>query len=322
MRRGICYDIGTTYNDASAIRQDLKSYYMKELDLLREIGFNSIHIYGNDFDMLLRVSESAVKKGFYTVLDPRFLNMGLEQYFGNLKKLSKEVSKIFQNSDKLIFSLGNEITIETKIFLHHDDYEVRTKKALFMTKDRNSKSKMCLDSNLNKLLIEAKSVVEEKYSGEISYISASWESVDWSRFKTICINKYFSKKNMNSYFDDLKSLKKKYGKEINITEFGVPTFKGSEKYGGVAWLIARNKKCEYSQEYQAKILTNQIKKLKKNKEYIDGFFIYTFIEPKNGLINPNNLLENYGIVEYYLDDEFFPKESFKAIKHLFKSQDI
>jgi len=316
--KGINYDIGTTYYTTSTRENLTITKIKKELEFIKNrLNCNAIRIYGGNIKRLFEASECALKLGLEVWISPRFVNETPEKTFKLVEKCAKKSEKLRIRYKKVVFIVGNEISLDSPGFIegkyHGDRGEVLGKGSL----DWRDLSKR-INDYLKKLKLSCNS-----FKGKLTYASGLWEWVDWNLFDIIGVNKYMAKWNEKNYVNELRELKK-YNKPVAITEFGCRCYKGAADQGPGGWEITdwSKKEIRGNAKRDEKEQSNHIKKLFKifNKEGIYATFPYTFFEPRYIHSNdPRKDLEmaSFNIV-YYKNGQIIEKESVKVIAEEYK----
>ncbi len=334
--KGINYDVGTIYGNINSRPNLTKKVMKKELSLIKnKLNCNAVRIYGEDVSKLIDCSKIALEKRLEVWISPRFRNKTKEETLKLVKKVAVKAEKLRKKYKKVVFIVGNELTIDSKGFIPGKYYHERVNN-LF---NKRVIKYGPLSNKLNKYLEKLVENTSKIFKGKITYASGDWERVNWKLFDIVGVNKYLNKSNKNRYVLELKDLKK-IGKPIAITEFGCATFVGAKLWGGGGWHVLDLsrigiEKCykksdiskirikegyKRSEKEQANYIKNLLKIFEREKIYAS--FIFTFIQP-NFIHNPNNPrrdldIASFGIVKTFEDGHFEPKKAFYIIKERYK----
>lgn len=313
--KGINYDVGTEYVPGNFSRITFtKREISREIRLIKQkLHCNAIRIYGSSIDRLLEATEIALQNGLEVWLSHRFIDKDIKETILLTKKLAKEVEK-FRSKGKIIFLVGNELTLDTKGFVPGNTYLKRTINFRFFKPSSR---------RLNLFLFELVKAVKEQFRGEISYAAGSWEKVEWKLFDYVAVNLYRAKWNKGVYENILRNLKT-IGKRVVITEFGCCSFKGAADLGPEGFRIVDWKRKEIKGKYRRseKEQANYIRELLElyEKENLYGAFVYTFIEQHYIYSkNPKKDLDraSFGIMKIYSNGRIEPKKAFFTISKIY-----
>jgi hypothetical protein len=83
---------------------------------------------------------------------------------------------------------------------------------------------------LNATLSQSAAAIKDHFHGPVTYASAPWEAVDWSRFDLVSADLYRDSSNAAGYRDLLRSYAR-FGKPVVVSEFGCCTYKGAADAG-------------------------------------------------------------------------------------------
>ena len=316
--KGVNYDCGTNYG--SNFRSKLpESEIIRDLDIIKKkLNCNAIRIDGGKLNQLTLCSNLSFKRNLTVLFSPRFINKTKKQTLKLLKKAAMRAEKLRKKNKKIVFVVGNEMSLDVYDFLQKKEYLKRCA-------ELDEGAPKDLDKDLNLFLKELVKIARQHFEGEITYASGFWEKIDWSIFDFVGVNKYLGSWNKKTYLKELKELKK-WKKPILITEFGCGSFKGASDLGPMSPFIIDRKKGEIKGNYvrdeeeQARYIKKLIKMFKKEK--IKGSFVFTFIEPHYKYSqNPKKDLDmaSFNLVRVYEDGHLELKKSAEIIAEEYKT---
>lgn len=346
--RGINYEVGLKFHpehkvDYEAISREIEH----DLEDIKEMGCNSVRIYGDNPDNLLLAAKTALEKGLKVWLSPYLIN-GQEQNTTDLLLNIAEQAEVLrqEHGDNIKLVIGNELMLTSRIAFEEEQYVDRIArfkkfKALEMAKKYLrliALDKVLPDTEQYKERVRqfAKSLVSqarEKFYGKMTYASLPDEDIDWSDFDIVGVNLYEDASNKASYAKELERYKS-HGKPVAITEFGTAPYKGAGYLGGAAHLaidwqrghlkrglgfipVIRDEKA------QADYLEKLIKMYEKHE--IDAHFIFEYInwntphtpdDPKRNLSTGS-----FGLVHKTPEGEKIRSEAYHRVKKVLKGED-
>ncbi len=338
--KGINYNAGIEY-DSSVYRSDKIDLerLKKDLVLIKNLNCNAIRLYGSHIDKLILYSEEALKKGFYVWISPRLIDGGKQQTIKFVKEASKKAEQLRKKYKKVVFIVGNELLIDSKvvfdaprIFQRVDflksyiNFKFSIKNEIPQLKQIFSSMRKFLektDNSIKEFVEILRTETSKNFKGKITYASLPCEEIDWKNFDIVAVNLYRNQWNAPIYTDGLR----KYvslGKPVAITEFGTCAYKGASKLGGSAYDVV---------DYRTKAIKNGIirdeneqaeylKELIKLywKENIFAAFIFDFKEEwKIHSKNPRKDLDlsSFGIVKVLENGDVVPKKAFNVVRRLY-----
>ncbi len=197
-----------------------------------ELHCNAVRIYGYDLDKLIQCSRIAISEGLMVWFSPRRINASYDEALDFITRCSAAAEELRKTSDKFVYVIGNEFTLDIKGFIKGENIYDRISalsNPLFIMK-------IILGSRLNKelndFLKKAVTAARQYFKGEITYASGEWEKVDWDKFDIVGLNYYRNIFNAWEYRKTVGKYVQKYRK-VAITEFGCCSYRGANLKG--AW---------------------------------------------------------------------------------------
>ncbi len=320
--KGINYDVGMGYSGPTSRPFLTKETVNNELDIIKnKLNCNAIRIYSGEISRLAECSKIALEKGLEVWFSPRFLNMDKEVTIKLVEAAAIKAEELRKKYKKVVFIVGNELTIDSKGFALGENYKERVDN-LFNKKVIKFD---VLSNKLNNYLVKLVRTVSKIFKGKITYASGDWERINWKLFDIIGVNKYLTKWNKGKYVSELRELKK-FKKPVAITEFGSGSFVGASDLGGAGWLIVDWSKKEIKENYkrseeeQASYIKNLLKLFEREGVYAS--FVFTFIE-SNSIYVPDNPKKDldmacFGIMKVFGDGHSEFKKAAKVISEFYK----
>ncbi len=347
--KGINYEVGLKFHpehkvDYEAIGREIDA----DLEDIKEMGCNSVRVYGDNPENLLLAAKTGLEKGLKVWLSPRTMNGSEEETLDLLLHVAEEAEKLReQYGDDITLVIGNELMLESRTVFEEENYAERLNKfkkfkALEMAKKylrliglhkllpRHEKEQEKIREFVKKLAGETR----EKFHGKITYASLPDEDIDWEHLDIVGTNFYEDASTRAGYTKKLKDYKS-HGKPVAITEFGSAPFKGAKHLGGFAhsvvdWQRGKLKRglgfmpVFRDEKAQADYLQRLIEMYEHHE--IDAHFIFEYV---NWNIQPNAddpkrdlSTGSFGLVHRTPAGEKVKTEAYQRVKELYsKTED-
>ena len=317
---GINYNVSVEpFPSAEAVKQNLQ--------LAKNMNANSIRIVGENLERMKIVSEIALGLGLNVWLCPKKTNATpkeFEKFLRPFAEFAEEERKKFPSA-KIIFSLGNQLTLELRGFVdgktideRYSALDVYWKFATTPQRDLEKFPKIFraardyesrLGRKLNSALTKLSKVVKKKFRGEITYSKGFWERVKWSRFDLASGNLYMGSWNRGLMAEILKKDLKASRKPAVLTEFGTASFRGAIDLGKHAdYHLLEHSSVQYDEDSQIVGIAEQLKAI--GTAELDGCFVWQFFEPD---------LRGFGITRPLKDGFVEPKRSAGIISEFYSN---
>jgi hypothetical protein len=327
VHRGINYDVGTAVTPEFTTRPDAhRAFLQPELEAIRDdLHCNSVAIFGGSAERLIEGATVAMESGLNVRLQPRLIDMPVEETLVQLAEISQATAGIAGGDSEVVFDIGCELTLMSHGIVPGESFAERLEYFLGHLDELPS-----FNESMNALLAQATTEVRKSFDGRITYASGSWEAVDWSGFDIVGVDLYRDGQNAAGYLDVLRSYTH-IGKPVWITEFGCCSYEGADDLGGsgfdvIDWSANPPQLVDAftrSESVQATYISDLLDLYME--EGIDGAFVYQFMEPHLPH-DPDPLkdldMASYGIVKtlpansdhpYDSTGYWEPKEAFAAI---------
>ncbi len=300
---------------------------------------------GLNIDRLKLATEAALEQGLEVWLSPELWDKRPEKTLQYTIKAATMAEQLHERySDRLVFSVGSELTLFMQGIIPGKNLPSRVKNPNFMAKIKAGEH----NKPLNEYLAKVNKAVRDVFHGKVTYASLIWEAVDWSLFDFVGVDHYRIERIKNQYIDMLKPAFAP-GKPAVITEFGYATTRagiGSEGFlssAGLTGNIIDDKTLFLHQlplvghfvrphlmgshfrdeQWQASQIVDQLTIL--DKAGVDGAFVFEFIsqiKPYNDKPRYDLDMASSSLVKYYEngrhgttypDMPWEPKEAFRAV---------
>jgi len=335
-RKGVCYDVGRVMQGRNWRPDFDPKVVHRELEIIKnDLHCNAVRLQGLDLDRLVVAAEDALQQGLEVWFSPEMWDRDQEETRAHVVKGARRAEELrLRWPDRLVFSVGSEVTLFTQGFLPGTNVLERLAHPTLLETLRSGKH----NPPLNAFLAATTSQVREVFRGPVTYASVGLETVDWAPFDIVGVDLYREKR-MRDFYPRLIERYKAFGKPVANMEFGCCTFKGAEALGGRGWDIidwsTRPPQLKgeyvYDQTTQAREVADLLRV--NDAAGVDATFVFTFVEPGAALQDEverqmaRELKFDPDIVRYslvktfpdgghgstYPDLPWEPKESFRAV---------
>jgi hypothetical protein len=227
--KGITYDTGFTPGGQSSRPVFHADAVKREIQIITEdLHCDAVRITGGDPERLAVAARHATDAGLEVWFSPFPCELSAEQlpaYFADCADRAETVG-----AD--VFVAGCELSLFASGFLPGADTFARIK--TFTSGDAAALATLAdARAPLNALLAETAVTVRKRFSGKVTYASATWEEIDWAPFDIVSVDAYVNpadpafRPGLRSYF--------RHGKPVAATEFGCCTYQGAADRSGLGW---------------------------------------------------------------------------------------
>lgn len=297
----------------------------QHLQLLKNMNGNCVRIVGTELERVKSVAEIAIKLELGVWIVPIFRNKTPAQYLKAIEPFVLFVRdfKKANPAAQIVFSVGNELTLECRGLIKGKNYEERAKALSAYLKivlapeeelklfprvmraaDSYSKS---LEQKLNKLLVVlARKARTAKVP--LTYSCAPWEKVKWEKFDFASTNLYLSHWNRGRFGEVLRRMKAA-GKPTVLSQFGTASFKGAIEQGSFAsQFLAEHPNTQYDEDTQIVGLSEQLKGIAAAE--LQGCFVWNLLEKDD---------RGFGILRVVKDGRGEPKRTAGIVSEFFSN---
>lgn len=317
--RGITYDTGFTpagrssrpVFDAEAVRREIRV-------IADDLHCDAVRITGGDPERLAVAAEHAAAAGLEVWFSPfpcELSTTDLVPYFADCADRARDVG-----AD--VFVAGCELSLFGTGFLPGDDSLARIKALVDGAPEAVARLAE-VPARLDAALADIAATVRQRFRGELTYASGTWEQIDWTPFDIVSVDAYGDageafRQGVRDYH--------RHGKPLAATEFGACTYRGASERGGLGWDIVDyeadpprlNGDYVRDEEEQARYLREMLAVF--DEEGVDTAFWFTFAgyefphhpDPRLDLD-----LASYGVCKVMPDGSLAPKRSFHAMARAF-----
>jgi hypothetical protein len=311
----------------------------RELEIIKsDLHCNAVRLQGLDLERLRVTADHALQLGLEVWISPELWDHEQSETIAHVEKGAKMAEDLRRRwPDRVVFSVGSEVTLFTQGFLPGSNVLERLAHPSLMETLRSGKH----NAALNTFLEKANTSVRAVFHGPVTYASVGLETVDWAPFDFVGVDLYREKR-MRELYPALLKRYLSHGKPLANMEFGCCTFKGADDLGGRGWDVVDWGKSPpqlkgdyvYDQATQAR---EDAELLRLNDEAgVDATFIFTFVDSAAAdnaadmqLVKALNFdldIARYSLVKSFLDGRhgatypdmsWEPKESFFAVSEYY-----
>jgi len=314
----------------------------RELEIIKEdLHCNAVRLQGLDLDRLATAAEDALELGLEVWFSPEMWDRAPEETRAHVVKGARRAEELRARwPDRLVFSVGSEVTLFTQGFLPGENVLERLAHPAFWETLRSGAH----NASLNDFLAVTSRQVREVFHGPVTYASVGLETVDWTPFDIVGVDLYRDRRTREIY-PALIQRYLKFGKPLANMELGCCTFKGAEDLGGRGWEIvdwsATPPRLKGDYVYDQATQARELGELLRVNDAVgvNATFVFTFVEPGVGIHDDagrrmaRGLTFDLDIVRYSLVKTFLdpipsatypgmpwePKESFKVVADYYAS---
>jgi hypothetical protein len=266
--KGILYEAGT--KEWKQVPIPSEDQMLEELYVIRnELGCNGIRIFGDHDETILKCAEIAMHYNFNAImLSPRYLDLSMKDHIAKFSAFALKATLLSRKSSNIILCVGNELTLDTIEWIDMPSVDERSKYGIDHPEERRKDPQ-----KLNQFLMGLVDSIPREFNGQLTYARGAWEDVRWDmKFHIVSSNQYWGAQESNeSYIGRILGLKR-YGKPVQITEFGAATYEGAMGMAGSGWAQAEGK--SYSQLAQARYLAIYADAI--SRAQVDGCYLLRF----------------------------------------------
>ncbi|MCX6658786.1 MAG: twin-arginine translocation signal domain-containing protein [Candidatus Bathyarchaeota archaeon] len=277
----------------------------EQLDTLHDdLGCNAVIVTGGGSfeDRMIECGEMAVRKGFDRVyIQPRYVDFTVDETIERISKFAPKVRSLREMyGDVVGFCFGHEFPFETSI-VRGGSFLGRWRTG--MTGVDWGKVKSVLPSMFRRII----DICKKNYGYQISYAAMPVECdenlVPWSDpiFESVGVDTYITETNEidngEKWWSNLFSRLRVYRKPIFSFDWGMMSYVGADRWGGLSPLYCREP--PYDEEPQVAYTRKTLTML--HRERIDGCFWVMYndnFDRGHGLYNPNTHRRKKGFYMY------------------------
>lgn len=311
--RGVVYDVGLNFGgttlsvevfDSARVAYDMGVIH----DILR---CNTVRIEGESIQRLVMASEIAGSHGLKVFFNPWKHEADSASTVRYMEEAAKAAQSLLERGLDVTFVAGCEYTLFNKGAFPGDTFNDRFQWLFSLVDDPSTALEKINGANvrLNSILRAVCSAIRSHFSGNVTYSSGTWETVDWDIFDIVGIDYYRHGETDEEYMHGVDNYRGT--KPVVVMEMGSCAYTGAGARGGEGFAIFQgidgNGNAIYengvtpqrNETEQADYIVNNINLLEQAGA--DGVFIYVFSYPvypfgKDGI--------DYDMISYALVKSF------------------
>lgn len=305
---GINYDIGTFYGAGSSAPDSCDGY---DVDahlggdigaIVDGLGCNSIQVYGDRFDRLIRAGELALDRGLDVWIQPRLVDATTTDHLEQIDGMARAVQSLSERRHgRVVFSVG----VEVSLFLAGlvDGSTLTDRMASVFSATNVAERDAAVDDHLGAAVATAR----RHFDGPITYGAGPWETVDWGRFDLVGLDLYPRPITDNAIRAAIADAKR-FDKPVVVTEYGCVTHTAAiDTYGAdvIDWTsspASLHPGVQRSESTQADGIAQQFNAI--TDAGASGAFCFTFLEARYRQQHGGDDLDaaSFGVVRIPPDD--------------------
>jgi hypothetical protein len=235
LRGSVTYDTGVLhFPDAPLSRQLWSRRLMEqELDMIRyQLRCPSVAVFGTEIARLTMTARATIERGMAVYIQPRLYDHPQQEVLEHLAESARQAERLRRNGGEVVFAAGCEHILFTPGIIPGADFVERIATISSIPPEEWPN----VYQRLNAFLAKAAAVARANFKGRITYGGAYFEPVDWSLFDIVGLDYYPYFVTNAEYRTDLAQYRK-WGKPIEILEFGCCTYPGAPEKGGSGYDI-------------------------------------------------------------------------------------
>jgi len=284
--QGINFDTGFLSVGTSTREPFEEEVVKREMRIIRnDLHCNAVRITGGIPDRLEVAATHAAAAGLEVWFCPFISGLTQDELLGLLIDCAERAERLRRSGAEVVFVTGSELSLFTKGFFPGETLEERL--AVIADPLRVRQVIPQIRERFGEFLRRAVGKVRARFAGKLSYASLPHEGVDWTLFDIIATDAGYRTKETAPHFREriraFVAQGKALGKQVAITEFGCPPYRGAAEAGGsellmIEWENGRPARLKgdfvRDEEEQAAYIRELLEIFAA--EGIDTAFVYTF----------------------------------------------
>lgn len=275
--RGVHYDVGHQYDtaegpgntrphfDAAGVQADMTT-------IATQLHANAVRVTGTDLSRLTHAANLALAAGLTVWFSPHPGELAGDDIVTYLAQAATLAEELRATTESVVLVAGCELTLFCAGFLPGATLGDRLGALAGTAPAPDLHASITeLPRALNTTLDQGVTAIRDRFGGPVTYASAPWETVDWTRFDLVSVDLYRDSSNAAGYRDALRGYTR-FGKPVVISEFGCCTYEGAADEGGAGFL--KTTELRRSETEQSRYLTELLTIF--NEEAIHGAFWHTY----------------------------------------------
>lgn len=242
--RGVHYDVGHQYDagpgqaprstrphfDRAGVEADMAM-------IAGQLHANAVRVTGTDLSRVAIAAGLALEAGLTVWFSPHPGDLAGDDIVSYLADAARMAENLRSSAGSVVMVAGCELSLFCAGYLPGPTLEVRLDALTGAAAAPGLQASFSeLPRMLNTTLGHSVAAIRDHFRGPVTYASAPWEAVDWSRFDLVSVDLYRDSSNAAGYRDSLRSYKR-FGKPVVVSEFGCCTYRGAADAGGAGFMI-------------------------------------------------------------------------------------
>jgi hypothetical protein len=235
LRASVTYDTGVLHFTDAPLSRELWSRRLmeQELDMIRyQLRCPSVSVFGTEIDRLTMTARAVIERDMDVVIQPRLYDHPQQEILDHMAESARQAERLRKGGGKVVFAAGCEHILFTPGIIPGATFVERIANIGTIPPEEWPN----IYQRLNEFLVKAAAVSRANFKGTLTYGGAFFEPVDWSLFDIVGLDYYPYFATDAEYRTDLAQYRK-WGKPIEILEFGCCTYPGAPQSGGSGYDI-------------------------------------------------------------------------------------
>jgi hypothetical protein len=242
--RGVHYDVGHQYDagqgqgprstrphfDRAGVEADMAM-------IAGQLHANAVRVAGTDPSRIAIAADLALEAGLTVWFSPFPGDLAGDDVVSYLAEAARMAEDLRSSAGSVVMVTGCELSLFCAGYLPGPTLDARLDALTGASAVPDLQASFSeLPRMLNTTLGQSVAAIRDHFRGPVTYASAPWEAVDWSRFDLVSVDLYRDSSNAAGYQDSLRSYTR-FGKPVVVSEFGCCTYRGAADAGGAGFMI-------------------------------------------------------------------------------------
>ena len=242
--RGVHYDVGHQYDAGlGQAPRSTRPHFERagvEADMAMIAGqlhANAVRVTGTDLSRVTIAAGLALEAGLTVWFSPHPGDLAGDDIVSYLAEAACLAEDLRSSAGSMVMVAGCELSLFCAGYLPGPTLAARLDGLTGAAAAPGLQASFSeLPRMLNATLGQSAAAIRDHFRGPVTYASAPWEAVDWSRFDLVAVDLYRDSSNAAGYRDSLRSYTR-FGKPVVVSEFGCCTYRGAADAGGAGFMI-------------------------------------------------------------------------------------
>jgi hypothetical protein len=242
--RGVHYDVGHHYNLAQGQGPGSTRLHFEKAGVEADMAMiagqlhaNAVRVTGTDLSRVAIAAGLAREAGLTVWFSPHPGDLAGDDIVCYLAEAARMAEELRSATGSVVMVAGCELSLFCAGYLPGAALDDRVDALTGAAPAPGLQASLSeLPRLLNATLGQSVAAIRDHFGGPVTYASAPWEAVDWTRFDLVSADLYRDSSNAAGYRDSLRSYAR-FGKPVVVSEFGCCTYKGAADAGGAGFMI-------------------------------------------------------------------------------------